>query len=63
MEKKLKIQNNPPKIVIDNPDKVPAQFKTVETTVKIDKAAIKKTIKNKHVDGVHIEQGTSLRIK
>ena len=61
--KKLKIVNNPPKLIIDKEELIPAMFKTVETIVKIDKAAIKKAQKKYPVDGCHQESGTSLRIK
>lgn len=62
--KKVKIQNSPPKVIIDAEDKVPAKFKTVVTTVKIDKKEIVKELKkDKKVNGCHLEQDTHLRIR
>jgi DNA repair ATPase RecN len=61
--KTAKIQKNPPKLIIDDPNKVPADYKTVEMVTNIDKVALKRDLKQRHIDGVHIEQGTSLRIR
>jgi hypothetical protein len=62
--KKLKIQNSPPKLIVDDEDKISAAFKTVETVIKIYKAEIKRAIKSGvEVLGCHTEQGTSLRIR
>jgi len=61
--KKLKIQNNPPKLIVDDAEAIPATFKTVETIIKIDKAAVKAALKKTPIDGVHLETGTNLRIR
>ena len=62
--KKLKIQNSPPALVIDNAEKIPSDYKVVETIVKIDKAEIKRAIKaGVDVSGCHTETGTNLRIR
>jgi GTP-dependent phosphoenolpyruvate carboxykinase len=61
--KSVKIAKNPPRVVIDSAEKVPAEFKTVETVTTIDKNALKKALKSKHIDGAHLEQGESLRIR
>ena len=61
------IQKNPPKVIIDDPDLIPAYFK-IPQEPKIDTAAIKDLLKkgdeNHELDGaVHLEQGESLRIR
>lgn len=61
------IQKNPPKVVIDDPDLIPAYFK-IPQEPKIDTAAIKDLLKsgdeNHELDGAaHLEQGESLRIR
>jgi hypothetical protein len=62
--KKLKIQNNPPLVVIDNEEALPAKFFTViPETKQVNKAAVKEALKAGPVDGAHTEQGTRLVIK
>jgi hypothetical protein len=62
--KKLRVQDNPPKLVVDRVDEIPAEYKNVEIVTTIDKAAIKRVIKaGKHVSGCHTETGTNLRIR
>ena len=61
------IQKNPPKVIIDDPDLIPAYFK-IPQEPKIDTAAIKDLLKkgdeNHELDGAaHLEQGESLRIR
>lgn len=61
------IQKNPPKVVIDDPDLIPAYFK-IPQEPKIDTAAIKDLLKKGDEKGelegaAHLEQGESLRIK
>ena len=61
------IQKNPPKVVIDDQDLIPAYF-FIPQPSKIDTAAIKDLLKKgdkkKELDGAaHLEQGESLRIK
>lgn len=61
------IQKNPPKVVIDDPTKIPSAY-LIPQEPKIDTQAIKAELKNedqaefwKHV--AHLEQGESLRIR
>ncbi len=51
-------------VVIDDMEKIPARFKTVVSSVTVDKNELKAAIKSGELkDGAHIEAGTSLRIK
>lgn len=60
----IKIRNNAPKVVIDDLDKVDGKFVIIETTLKVDKKAIKESIYNgETIEGCHLERGTSLSIK
>lgn len=57
------IQKNPPKLVIDDPEKIPVRF-YIEVEPKIDNAAIKEEIKNgEEFDWAHMEQTEGLRIR
>ena len=61
------IQKNPPKVVIDDLDLIPAYF-FIPQPSKIDTAAIRDLLKKgdekKELEGAaHLEQGESLRIK
>lgn len=60
----IKIRNNAPKVIIDDLDKVDGKFVIIETTLKVDKKAIKESIYNGEIiEGCHLERGTSLTIK
>ena len=60
----IKIRNNAPKVIIDDLDKVDSKFVIIETTLKVDKKAIKESIYNGEIiEGCHLERGTSLTIK
>jgi hypothetical protein len=60
----LKIQNNPPSVVVDNEGEIPETYKRTKTIIEIDKVAIKKAWETGiGVAGTHIEQKRSLRIK
>lgn len=61
------IQKNPPKVVIDSPEKIPEGF-LIPQEPKIDAAAIKESLKSADEapiwDGIaHLEQSESLRIR
>lgn len=59
------IRNNPGSLVIDNLENIPNIYKetVITETVKVDKDAIKKLIKDgSEVEGCHLEIGTSLMI-
>lgn len=62
---KLKIQNNPPSVVIDDENIVPQTYKRlIPERWEVDKAKVKQTWKDGlGVNGTHIEVKTSLRIK
>lgn len=60
----VSIQLNPPSVEILDEDKIPEEFKIKETTVKIDKKAILKLLKEDvKIDGVEKRQTESLRIR
>ena len=62
----LTIAKNPPSVEIFNKNVIPEEFKKVETTIKVDKTAIKNHFKQtgEIVAGVDIAtDNTSLRIK
>lgn len=56
------IQNNPPKLIIDDPTGIPKEF-LIPQEPKVDNAKIKDLIKNSPVNWAHLEQGRSLRIR
>ena len=62
---KISIQNNPPSVVIDDENLIPESYKrTIPERKEIDKIKIKDAWKqNIGVEGTHIEQTKSLRIK
>lgn len=61
---KLSIQNNPSAVNILNEDVIPEQFKEAVITWKIDKTAIKDTLKKgEAVPGAELVNGTRLVIK
>ena len=51
------------RLIVDDESKVPAKYKTIVKTVKIDKAAIKKEYKDKKVKWCHIEEKQNLQVK
>ena len=61
--KKISLQNNPPKVIIDCQDDIPAEFVNIVQTKTIDKNGLKSALKSGSVNGCHLEQGISLRIK
>ena len=62
--KTLKIQNNPPSVVIDDEAFIPACFYTViPATSQLNKADLKAALKKGEVNGAHTEQGTRLVVK
>ena len=58
------IKNNPASLIIDNKNLIPARFIKIEQVDKIEKAEIKKAIKNgEEIAGVHLETSQSLLIR
>lgn len=59
----LNIQNNPPSVIIDDAEAIPENYKVPQPST-IDKESIAKVLKTGGVvEGAHLEQGSSLRIK
>ena len=59
------IQNNPPKVVIDDYSKIPAEY-LIEQEPKIDNKSIKEFLQktdDQRSFFAHLEQGRSLRIR
>ena len=61
------VQKNPPKVVIDDPDRIPEGF-LIPQPPKVDTASIKESLKSIDAgsmwEGIcHLEQGESLRIR
>lgn len=61
------IQKNPPRVVIDDPDRIPEGF-LIPQPPKVDTASIKESLKSVDAaemwNGIcHLEQGESLRIR
>jgi hypothetical protein len=62
--KTAKIVKNQPSVVIDNPDKLHKDFFEVVVSERVDKVKIKAALKiGTFVEGAHMEQKLSLRIK
>lgn len=60
----LKLQKNPPRVVIDDEQKVPAKFfVVVPAQTQLDKKELAKELKNGEVEGAHLEHSTRLVIK
>lgn len=59
----LRLQNNPPSVMIDDPAKIPKTYQRTETVTSILKAEIGAALKaGKKVTGAHLEQSTRLVI-
>lgn len=60
----LRVQPNPPSVVIEDEAMLPARFREAVTTVKVLKAEIGKALKaGESVFGAHLEQSTRLVIR
>ena len=61
---RLAIRKNPPKVVVDNEDALPWEFKRIVEKTEIDRALIRDAIKaGVSVPGAHIEQTERVEIK
>lgn len=59
----LRVQKNPPSVVIDREDLIPDAYREVVTTIKLLRAEIGQALKGgKNVPGAHLEQSTRLVI-
>jgi hypothetical protein len=62
--RKITLQKNPPKVVVDDEQAIPPRFYTViPESFQLDKNALKTALKDGDVPGAHLEQGYSLRVK
>jgi hypothetical protein len=61
----LKIQQNPPSVVVDNEEAIPPRFFVIiPETKRLDKKLVADALKKgEDVKGAHLERGTSLRIR
>lgn len=59
---RFSVVKNPPKLVIDDKDKIPKKY-LIPQEPKVDTATIKKDIKEKAVKWAHLESTTRLAIK
>ena len=61
---RISLRKKPASLNIVNEELIPSEYKELVQTVKIDKAQIKKDLKDKVIEGVElIEGGNSLQIK
>ena len=61
---KVKIQKNPPAVIVEDETQIPEEYKRVKTVIEIDRVAIKDAWKNGvGVAGTKVEQGQRLTIK
>ncbi len=62
---KVKIQANPPRVVVSDEKSLPAKFFIViPETTQLDKKLVADALKRgEEVKGAHLERGTSLRIR
>lgn len=60
----VKIQSNPPSVVVDDEKLLPARFFiTIPESYHLDKKSLAAELKLSEIPGAHLEQGKSLRIK
>jgi hypothetical protein len=60
----IRVQDNPPKVILDDEDAVPSAFKLTETVTTIRKAEIRKLLLDgQTVAGAHLESEKRLSIK
>jgi hypothetical protein len=60
----IRVQDNPPKVILDDEEAVPNAFKLTETVTTIRKADIRKSLlEGKTVAGAHLESEKRLTIK
>jgi uncharacterized secreted protein with C-terminal beta-propeller domain len=60
----LRVQANPPSVVVDSEPQIPACYKRTEITIKVLRSEIAKALKaGERVPGVHLEPSTRLVIQ
>ena len=61
---RLVIKPNPCKVILDDEDSIPAEFKEIISTIKISKSAIAERLKQgETITGTHLEKSVRLEIK
>lgn len=61
---RISLRKKPSSLVVVDENKIPDIYKTVEQVIKVDKAQIKKDLKESKIDGVElVEGGNGLAIK
>mgnify|MGYP003447794304 CR=1 FL=1 len=61
---RISLRKKPASLNIIDEDLIPAEYKEIIQTVKIDKVQIKKNLKDKKIEGVELVEGeNSLQIK
>lgn len=58
----IKSKKNPPSVVIDNEDLIPSEFKKEVTKVTISKTDLSKALKEREIEGCHLEQSSRVEI-
>lgn len=59
----LRLQNNPPSVVVDDEASIPAAFKQTQTVTKVLKAELGKALKaGESIEGAHLERSKRLVI-
>jgi hypothetical protein len=59
----IKVKPNPPRVIVDDEERLPGRFKYTETVVHIDKTAIRDAIlSGEEVGGARLEQDTHVEI-
>lgn len=60
----LRVQNNPPKVVVDDPARVPERYYKPPAVPELDRAAVLEALRaGEEVPGCRLETGRSLRIR
>lgn len=60
---KVGYRKTPPKVVIDDQNKIPGQYLKLIQTVKVDKVKLKEDLKNGKVEGAHLETSKKVYVK
>jgi len=57
------LRKTPDKLIIDDETLIPEEYINIKEVKSVDKMAIKRTLKDKKVEGVHLESDKKLTIK
>lgn len=59
----IRVKANPPRLVIDDEERLPAAFKQVEIVLRVDRTAVRAALESgASVPGARLEQGTHVEI-